>query len=138
MPTSGGTPGTAERERDQLSRAIRDYLAEHGESERALARRAIDPETQFALQHGWINQLAMGRVSRAPELWRLRALAAGMGVQLSVLAELAAAQWLGVDVARVMAKDGSWVAVSVPEGLSAEGRDRFVRMVEEWARHLVE
>lgn len=134
MPSSGGTPGAEETGR--LSRFIRDHLAEHDTSERALARRAIDPDTGLTLQHGWINQLAMGRVSRAPELWRLRALAVAMGVPAARLAELAAAQWLGVDVAEVGTDDGGWVAVTVPSGLSPEERERFVRMAEDMARHL--
>lgn len=134
MPSSGGTPGTAET--DRLSRFLRDYLAEHDESERALSRRAVDPETGLTLQHGWINQLAMGRVSRAPELWRIRALAAAMGVPAARLAELAAAQWLGVDVAQIGTGDGGWVAITVPPDLSAEERERFVRMAEDIARHL--
>ncbi|MGW3346758.1 hypothetical protein ACWDA3_25895 [Nonomuraea rubra] len=135
MPTSGGTPGSTD-DAASLSTFIRDYLAERDESERALARRAIDPETGFTLQHGWINQLVMGRVSRAPELWRLRALAVAMGVPAEMLAELAAAQWLGVDVARVRTGGGDWVAVSVPPGLSPEERERFVRMAEDIARHI--
>ncbi|MDH2425727.1 hypothetical protein [Sphaerisporangium sp. TRM90804] len=131
MPTRGGTPGTAD---DQLSRFVRDYLAEHGESERALAERAVDPQTGFSLQHGWINQLAKGRVSRAPELWRLRALGVAMSVAPRVLAELAAAQWLGVEVARLKdAPDGSWEAVPIPQGLSEKERANFVRIVEEVA-----
>jgi hypothetical protein len=134
MPSSGGTPGDADAGR--LSRFIRDYLAERDTSERALARRAVDPDTGLTLQHGWINQLAMGRVSRAPELWRLRALAVAMGVPAARLAELAAAQWLGVDVAEVGTDDGGWVAVTVPPGLSPEERERFVRMAEDMARHL--
>lgn len=132
---SGGTPGNAEQNRP-LSRFIRDYLIEHDESERKLAGRAIDPDTGLKLQHGWINALALGNVSRAPELWRLRALAAAMGMPAARLAELAAAQWLGVDVAQVPAGDGGWVAVTVPAGLSPEERDRFVRMAEDMARHL--
>ena len=136
MPSSGGTPGNADR--DHLSRFVRDYLADRDESERAMALRAVDPDTGFDLQHGWINQLVKGKVSRAPELWRLRALAAAMGVPEAMLAELAAGQWLGVDVAQVRAGDGSWVAVTVPAGMTGEQRDRFVRMAEDMARHVAE
>lgn len=133
MPTSGGTHGKT----DQLSAFVRTYLAEHDESERALARRAVDPMTGLTLQHTWINSLAHGTMSRAPELWRLRALAAGMNVPVQMLAELAAAQWLGVEVAEFSVGGGKdWVAVSVPEGLSPEERARFIRMVEDIARHM--
>ncbi|WP_431897821.1 hypothetical protein [Nonomuraea sp. bgisy101] len=131
MPSSGGTPGTT----DQLSRYIRDYLAEHDESERALARRAIDPETGFTLQHGWINQLAQNRVARAPELWRLRALAAAVQKPARMLAELAAAQWLGVEVAEVPQAGGDdWVAVTVPPDMTPEERERFVLFAQDIVR----
>jgi hypothetical protein len=138
MPTSGGTHGSADRDQLTLTRYVRDYLAERGESERALARRAVDPETGLALNHGWINQLAQGQVNRAPELWRIRALAAGMRAPAQFLASLAAAQWLGVEVVETPGgREGEeWVTVTVPPGLSPEERDRFVRMVEDIARHL--
>lgn len=134
MPTSGGAPGNA----DQLSTFVRDYLHEHEESERALAVRAVDPETGFVLQHGWINQLTKGRVSRAPELWRLRALAAAMNAPMILLAELAAAQWLGVEVAEIKSGEEDWVAVTIPKGLTPAQRERFVRMAEDIARHMKE
>lgn len=132
MPSDGTHNGT---ERDRLSRYLRDYLAEHNESERGLARRATDPDTKLTLQHGWINQLAIGRMSRAPEIWRLRALAVAMGVPVRLLAELAAAQWLGVEVAEVAGAGTDWVAVSLPAGLSPKERERFVAMAEDIARH---
>ncbi|MFI9558816.1 hypothetical protein [Nonomuraea endophytica] len=124
MPTSGGAPGGA----GQLSAYVRTYLEERDLSERALAERAIDPETGFALQHGWINQLAKGRVPRAPEVWRLRALAAAMQVPIRLLADLAGAQWLGIEVAEVATGEG-WVAIAVPAGLSPEQRARFAERV---------
>ncbi|MCW2878004.1 MAG: hypothetical protein JWQ95_2104 [Sphaerisporangium sp.] len=134
MPTRGGTPGSADS--DQLSRFVRDYLAAHDIKVRALARRAIDPETGFELQHGWINELAAGRVSRAPELWRLRALAAAMGARPRILAELAAAQWLGVQVAEVSRDDGKKIGVSIPENLPPEKVDEFIRIAEDIARQM--
>jgi molecular chaperone DnaK (HSP70) len=131
MPSSGGAPGTA----DRLSAYIRDYLSDRDESERALAARAVDPETGFALQHGWINQLIRARVSRAPELWRLRALAAAMSVPTSMLAQLAASQWLGVEVVEIQTGEEEWVSVTVPPGMSSEERQRFVRAAEDLAQH---
>lgn len=132
MPTSGGTHGGA----DQLSTYIRDFLAEHDLSERQLADRSKDPETGFGLNNGYINSLIRGRASKAPELWRLRALAAGMRVPASLLAKLAAAQWLGVEVAEIATGEADWVAVSIPEDMSPEERERFVRMAEDIARHM--
>ncbi|MGW5689126.1 hypothetical protein [Nonomuraea sp. NPDC003754] len=131
MPSSGGTPGT----NDQLSRYIRDYLVEHDESERALALRARDPETGLKLQHGYINSLAKNTVLRAPELWRLRALAAAMQRPARVLAELAAAQWLGVEVAEIPKEGGEdWVAVTVPKDMSTEEREGFVLFAQDIVR----
>lgn len=136
MPTSGGTHGSTPA--DRLSIFVRDWLAEHDESTRGLADKAVDPKTGFQLQHGWIASLARGRVPRAPDLWRLRALAAGMGVPVRLLAELAAAEWLGLEVAEVPVGSDSAVVVTVPEGLSEEERARFRRMAEDLARHLTE
>jgi anti-sigma factor RsiW len=136
MPTSGGAPGNAAS--DRLSAFVRDYLHQHDESERGLAGRAIDPETGLTLQHGWINQLAKGRVPRAPELWRLRALAVAMAVPVSMLAEMAAGQWLGVEVAEIKTGEEDWVAVTVPKGMTSAERERFKRAVEDLARHFKE
>ncbi|MEV0306456.1 hypothetical protein [Nonomuraea fuscirosea] len=120
---------------DRLSAFVRDYLREHQESERRLADRAIDPETGLTLQHGWVNALKNGRVPRAPELWRLRALAVAMSVPASKLAEMAAAQWLGVEVVDVEINQDEQVAVTVPKGMPPAERARFMRMVQEMARH---
>ncbi|PZG20576.1 hypothetical protein [Nonomuraea aridisoli] len=133
MPTSGGAPGN-----DRLSAFVRDYLQEHDESERGLAARAIDPETGLTLQHGWINQLKKGRVPRAPELWRLRALAVAMETPVAALAQMAAAQWLGVEVADVQTGEEERVSVTVPKGMTPAERERFIRMAEDIARHLKE
>jgi hypothetical protein len=57
------------------------------------------------------------------------------GVSVETLANLAAAQWLGVEVARVQSEDGSTVTVTVPPGLSSAEKERFIRMAEDMARH---
>ncbi|MGW6498515.1 hypothetical protein [Nonomuraea angiospora] len=137
MPTSGETHGN-NAPADHLSKFVRDWLADHDESTRSLADKATDSKSGFTLQHGWIASLARARVPRAPELWRLRALSAGMGVPVRLLAELAAAQWLGLEVTEAPVSDASTVAVTVPEGLSPAGRERFTRMAEDLARHLTE
>lgn len=131
MPPSGGTHGDTDQNR--LSQYVRAYLDEHNESIRTLAARAVDPETGFALQHGYISSLVKTQVAKAPEIWRLRALAAAMKVPARMLAELAAMQWLGVEVAEVGGED--WVAVTLPAGLSEEERQRFIAMAEDIARH---
>ncbi|GAA3417741.1 hypothetical protein GCM10018952_50820 [Streptosporangium vulgare] len=130
-PQSGRTPGS-----NPLSQLVKQHLADTGLSLRELAEKCRDPQSDRTLIYSWIDSLVHGRMARAPEVWRLRALAAGMGVPTQRLAELSAVQWLGVDVAEVAAGDRSWVAVTVPPGLSAEARDRFVRMAEDLARHM--
>lgn len=136
MPTGGGTPGSATT--NHLSDYVREYLRQHDLTERGLARRAVDPQTGFALNHGWVNQLVQARVTRAPELWRLRALAAAMGTTTRYLAELSAAQWLGLEVSEVPAEPDGTIAVSVPPGLSDEAREKLRRMVEDLARHMTD
>lgn len=130
---SGGTPGSA---KGPLSTRVAEYLAATGDSERALAARCQDPDTGLKVLHGWINTLVNGDMSRAPEMWRLRALAAGMAVPARVLATLAAAQWLEVEVAEHALSAESSVIVSVPGDLTEEERRRLVRMAESLARQI--
>lgn len=134
MPQSGGTPGSTK----PLSQRVKKHLDETGLSLRDFAEKCRDPQSDRALVYSWIDSLVHGRMTRAPEMWRLRALAAGMGVPAQWLAELSAAQWLGVDVAEVEAGERSWVAVTVPPGLTPEARARFIRAAEDLARHMEE
>ncbi|MEU1731419.1 hypothetical protein [Streptosporangium sp. NPDC020145] len=137
MPSSGGTLGsTGTGQGDHLSRYIKDYLAREQTSERALAARSRDPVTTLTLKHGWINQLVNNGVERAPELWRLRALAAGMGVPVRVLTELTAAQWLALSVEELPAGEDAVVLINVPEGLTPDQKERFRRMAEGLARQM--
>lgn len=128
---SGGTPGST---KGPLSGRVAEYLAATGDSERALAARCKDPDTGLKVLHGWINTLVNGDMSRAPEMWRLRALAAGMGVPARVLARLAAAQWLDVEVTEHALSEESSVIVSVPGDLTEDERRKLVRMAEILAR----
>lgn len=134
-PQSGGTPGSTK----PLSELVKAHLDGPPKlSLRDFAEKCHDHQSDRSLVHSWIDQLAHGRMARAPELWRLRALSAGMGVPAQRLAELAAVQWLGVEVAEVAAGEGSWVAVTVPDGLTPEARARFIRMAEDMAHHMKE
>lgn len=130
MAESGGTPPI-----EALSAYVRDWLSEHDESARRLAVRAVDPASGMTLSHGYISQLMVGKV-KAPELWRLRALAAGMRVPAQRLAELAALQWLGVDVVNVSAGGETSVTVTVPPGLTPEERAKIVKLAENMAETL--
>lgn len=128
----------AARPQDQLSTYVRDYMAAHDMSERQLALKAVDPVSGQRVLHTWLNSLLLGTMVRAPELWRLRALAVAMGVPEKRLAELAAAQWLGVQVAHVETSSGQQVTITVPKGLTGEARARFILMAEDIARRLAE
>ncbi|MEV0968472.1 hypothetical protein [Microtetraspora glauca] len=121
-----------------------DYLqrkkAQEGDSLRALAKRCVDPETGFDLKRPWLSMLAEGDMNRAPELWRLRALAAGMSAPLQQLQLMAAQQWLGfsAETVDVQVGSGDHVIVPVPPGLTAADRAKVVRWAEQWARELDE
>ncbi|MER7126695.1 hypothetical protein [Micrococcus luteus] len=110
---------------DEQKLSLRDFAEKCREGDRTLI-------------HTWIDQLVHGRMARAPELWRLRALATGMGVPVRVLTELAASQWLGVQVADVAADEETRVLVTIPKGLSSEAKARFIRIAEDIARHMEE
>jgi anti-sigma factor ChrR (cupin superfamily) len=130
MAESGGTPPI-----EALSAFVRDWLAEHDESVRGLSRRARDPVSGFVVNHGYIAQLIHGTV-KAPELWRLRALGVGMGVPAQRLAELAALQWLGVEVAHVSVgeDDDRNVLFTVHRPLTPEERAKMIKLAEDMAR----
>lgn len=129
MPESGRTPGNA-AEPEPLTEYVKDFLARTGMSERALADRSKDPITEQGLRHGWINELVRGRLDQAPKQFRLRALAAGMGASEKMIAEMAAVQWLGVQVAELPeGKDGIVTVTMPPEAPVAE-RERFRRTIE--------
>lgn len=138
MPSSGATRAGADEPNDHLSRFVRDWLQQHGETERGLAKRTVDPETKQTLQHGWINTLASNRVPRAPELWRLRALAVGMRVPAKRLAQLSGKQWLELEVAEIAVTSRDTVVVTVPADLTDEERAKFIRMAEGMARSMRE
>lgn len=133
-PQSGGTPGSNK----PLSRLVKEHLESSGQSLREFAEKCHEPQGDRTLVHSWIDQLVHGRMARAPELWRLRALAAGMGVPLQALTELAAVQWLGVEVAELVTMQRDRVVVTVPEDMSPEKRARFVKAAEDLARHMAE
>lgn len=119
-----------------LTAYVKAHLERTGESERSLARRAKDPETGLGVSHGWLGDIVDGSMDRAPDLRRLRALAAAMSVDVGVLARLSARQWLGVEVEEVQSPAGETLTVTVPEGLSQAERQKFRRMVEDLAKHI--
>ncbi|MFI6534149.1 hypothetical protein ACIBHY_16940 [Nonomuraea sp. NPDC050547] len=128
---------------------IQQYLERTDLSARALARQSADPETGQKLNHTYVSALAANDVPKAPELWRLRSLAAAMSKTGEALSEgeyrrryeelkrLAAAQWLDLgEVLQVQTGSGSWVTVNVPPGLSEAGRQDVIRWAESMAKNL--
>lgn len=143
-------PGNAES-KAPLSSYVGAFLAREGLSARQFALRGVDPEgngNRLLVQ--WVIHLIDDQLSRkAPEMWRLRALAAAMafrpdsGVdrgrynqELQVIKRLTAAQWLEMTALEVEAGDGSIVTISVPPDLSEEKRQQIREWAEQMARML--
>jgi len=95
-------------------------MHEQGLSYRRMSVRAIDPETGQRLGFQWLGKLAAGGLSKAPDPWQLRALAAALGVPGEVVKGLAARQWLEYEVAQVTLGTNDWAlyvqARDLPEG----------------------
>lgn len=132
-----------------LSDYVRTYLNRTGLSRRQFAEQCRDPETGQHLNHTYVGDLVTMRVPRAPEMWRLRALAAGTptdaisdGVddyrrRLDALKRMAGIQWLDLgDVLRVDTGGGTWVTVTVPPHWSERRRQKLIRMAEHFAREI--
>lgn len=119
---------------------IRRWLKEADVSGRELSRRAVDPETgRSVLSKSWLSDLLNLPNPPPPPLWRLRGLALAMGVPAEHLSRLAAREWYQLEIAEI--PDGgegneNTVAITIPEGLSEEARDRFIRIATETARHM--
>jgi hypothetical protein len=118
----------------QLSAYVREYMERTGVKNLTLARRSIDPETGEELLPQWIRHLVEERVPRAPEQWRYRALAVGMGVDVEKIKHLAAAQWIGVEL--VEGDEGEWITVEMPPGLSKAKREIVAENARALARRL--
>jgi hypothetical protein len=134
-----------------LSDYVQAYMDREGLSANKLATRSRDPETGQRILVQWLINLKDAQLTdKAPEMWRLRALAAGMSTsddggldrerfreQLEVVKRLTAAQWLEMtEVLDVETSDGSIVTVSVPPDLSPEAREKIRAWAEQMARDL--
>lgn len=150
MVSRTDTTGTDEP-KAPLSGYVRAFLAREGLSARQFALRGVDPEgdgNRLLVQ--WVIHLLDDQLSRkAPELWRLRALAAAMAFrpdtgmdrgrynqELNVIKKLTAAQWLEMTVLEVETIDGSIVTISVPPDLSDEKRQQIREFAEQMVRML--
>ena len=119
--------------RTPLSDYVRDYLARTMISKNQFVQACIDPEDRSRVIYiQWLDALLAGR-GPTPELWRLRALAAGMRAEVEELKRLTAEQWLEYAVEETKVGDEA-VLVAVPAGLSEEQRRRIKRMAEAMAR----
>ncbi|GAA5048360.1 hypothetical protein GCM10023259_023880 [Thermocatellispora tengchongensis] len=134
-----------------LSDQVQRFMTRHDLTGRQFARYCIDPETGQSLLHGYIQDLMYGSVNRLPDMWRLRALAAGMAAvesgadqpdyrtRLEEIKRWAAVQWLELsEVEAIPVSDGGFVTISVPPNLSEEDRRRVIRMAERLAADLAD
>ncbi|MDF5758557.1 hypothetical protein [Spongiactinospora sp. TRM90649] len=119
--------------RTPLSDYVNAYLERTQITRHQLSKRSVDPENpRNVIYPQWLEAL-QGARAPAPELWRLRALAAGTNTSLDQLKQMAAKQWLEYDVAEVLS-DGELLMIAVPRSLSEEKRRRIKRLAEAMAR----
>ncbi|MFF0295590.1 hypothetical protein ACFYS8_13235 [Kitasatospora sp. NPDC004615] len=86
--TSGGDPRPT-----PLTDILNEALA-GGTTFREIAKQSIDPETGNGPGLSWLNDLAKGKVNRAPEPHTLRALAVGLRLPRTQVQAAAAEQFL--------------------------------------------
>jgi hypothetical protein len=125
---------TGDDARDDLGRYVRDAMTAQGLSYRRVAVRAADPETGQRLGFQWISKLAVGGLSKAPDPWQLRALAAGLGVPVDLVKGLAARQWLDYEVAQVTLGDADWAFYVQARGLPEADKATLRVLVHEFVR----
>ncbi len=157
MPPHTEDPG-------EVPQTIADYLVRYldgrpgrggkAESYRQLELRARDPEGGGQLRRQWMIDLVEGNIG-VPELWRLRALAAGMARgeaeegtaryedayrrHLEHIRRLAAKRWFGIDTETSRVELGEDVIViDAPPGLDAAGRRLVAQMASDMARRLAQ
>lgn len=99
---------------------IRTVASAAGRSYRKIAAEAVDPVTGEQLDYRYINDIARGKVASAPSPARVRALAAGLGVDVDDLKQLAAVQWLDVRIETRHPREGEIQLWSTVRQLSEE------------------
>lgn len=129
-------PSESTERRDDLSCFLRDRMRETGLSYRHLAADCVDPQTSMRLGFQWIERVAACQLCRAPEAWRLRALAAGLGVPAEVVQHLAARQWLGYEPAQVILSPSEMALYLQARSLPPDDKDTLTTLVRRFAtRH---
>ncbi|MEU9832240.1 hypothetical protein AB0D67_11960 [Streptosporangium sp. NPDC048047] len=114
-----------------LSDRIRDHVKDKDLSIRALALRSVDPGTGQHLTAQWITDVLSGRVPRMPDLWRLNALATGLGLDADSVKGMAITQWIGWEIADIPAGAGERLIFRVPSDYTPE---QCARLAESLAR----
>ncbi|MFC7387151.1 hypothetical protein [Sphaerisporangium rhizosphaerae] len=122
---------TAGPSRTPLSDCIRDHVRDKAPSIRTLALRSVDPTTGQHLTAQWITDVLSGRVPRMPDLWRLDALATGLGLDSDSVKAMAITQWIGWDIADVRTGAGHRLMFRVPKNYTPE---QSARLAEELNR----
>jgi len=128
------TPSPEHGPRDDLARFVLDTMHEQALSYRRLAARAVDPQTGHRLGYQWLANLGAGGLSKAPDAWQLRALAAALGVPAEVIKGLAARQWLEYEVAQLALGPNDWALYLQLRDLPDADKETLRVLVHEFIR----
>lgn len=109
-------------------------MREQSLSLRRMSVRAIDPATGHRLGFQWLGKLTTGGLSKAPDPWQLRALAAALGVPDDVIKGLAALQWLEYEVAQVALGTKEWALYLQVRDLPEPDQETLRVLVHEFVR----
>ena len=121
--------------RDDLVRFVRETKDQLGLSYRELAERAADPATGHRLGFQWLAKLGAGGLAKAPDPWQLRALAAALGVPGEVIKDLAARQWLELEVATLRLGPRDFALYVQWVGLPDDDKEALAVVVHTFLRH---
>ncbi|WP_440072222.1 hypothetical protein [Streptosporangium sp. OZ121] len=122
---------TADPSPTPLSDHIRDYVKVKDLSIRTLALLSVDPVTGQHLTAQWITDVLSGRVPRMPDVWRLNALAVGLGLDPDSVKAMAITQWMGWEIADIRTGGGERLIFRVPGDYTPE---QYTRLANELQR----
>ncbi|WP_285710859.1 hypothetical protein [Microtetraspora sp. NBRC 16547] len=111
-----------------MSDSIRSHVEDKGISIRTLALRSVSRTTGQHLTAQWITDVLSGRVPRMPDVWRLDALATGLGLDPDSVKAMAITQWMGWDIVDVRTGAGERLIFRAPKGYTPE---RCMRLANE-------
>ncbi|MFE9684117.1 hypothetical protein [Streptomyces sp. NPDC006285] len=132
----GTMAGEEMASRTDLADLVRNRKEELGLSFRALADACVDPEDPEAgplWKRSTLENLAAGRVIKAPDFAQLRALAAGFTLPLGLVQEAAGGQFMGIDT--VWSEDGK-VRALVHEfhDMDDEDQEKVLALMQSWRK----